>query len=55
MTMLLCVATFVAGLILILVELKGKWAVSFKNTFLLKTLARKKSALRKKKFALKTN
>ena len=28
MTMLLCVTTFVAGLILILVELEGKWAVS---------------------------
>ena len=30
MTMLLCVTTFVAGLILILVELNGKWAVSLK-------------------------
>ena len=28
MTMLLCVTTFVAGLVLILVELKGEWAVS---------------------------
>ena len=28
--MLLCVTTFVAGLILILVELNGKWAVSLK-------------------------
>ena len=49
MTMLLCVATFVAGLILILVELKGKWAVSFKTTFLLKTLTRKKKCSTKKK------
>lgn len=42
MTMLLCVTTFIAGLVLILVEFKGKWAVSFKTTFLLKALARKK-------------